>query len=162
MNLMSLGMLQSRGYEFKLENNHLYVLKETDVVMKSVRKHSLYYLIAEPVIWRSDAVADGDMSLWHKRLCHVGKKGLTHLIKSKAIRGATVTDYETCEQCILAKSKKSPYQKSKFTSTAPLQYAHSDLWGRARNESLGGGKYFISIMDDFSRKLWIYILKNKS
>lgn len=27
---------------------------------------------------------------------------------------------------------------------------------------MGGGRYFISIIDDFSRKLWIFILKEKT
>lgn len=41
---------------------------------------------------------------------------------------------------------------------------HSDLWGSSATQSLGGrgARYFLSIIDDFSRKLWVYILKNKS
>lgn len=27
---------------------------------------------------------------------------------------------------------------------------------------MSGGKYFISIIDDYSRKVWVYILKDKS
>ena len=33
--------------------------------------------------------------------------------------------------------------------------------GPSLYESLGGGKYFMSIIDDFSKKVWIYILKTK-
>ncbi|KAL5557135.1 hypothetical protein UlMin_039371 [Ulmus minor] len=43
-----------------------------------------------------------------------------------------------------------------------LGYVHSDLWGPSQKESLGGGKYFISFIDDCSRKVWVFILKNKS
>lgn len=42
-----------------------------------------------------------------------------------------------------------------------LDYVHSDLWGPSRVESHSGGRYFMSIIDDHSRKLWIYILKTK-
>lgn len=40
--------------------------------------------------------------------------------------------------------------------------AHSDLWGPSSVNSVGGGRYYMSIIDDFSRKCWIYILKEKS
>ena len=68
----------------------------------------------------------------------------------------------TCEECILAKSKKLPYPKGKHTSTAPLDYDHSDLWGPAPVNSVGGGRYYMSIIDDYSRKTWLYVLKEKS
>ncbi|CAL9028169.1 unnamed protein product, partial [Prunus brigantina] len=38
---------------------------------------------------------------------------------------------------------------------------HSDLCS-VETTSHGGGKYFITFIDDFSRKTWVYILKNKS
>jgi hypothetical protein len=31
-----------------------------------------------------------------------------------------------------------------------------------RNQSLGGAKYFVTLIDDFSRKIWVYFCKNKS
>ena len=48
------------------------------------------------------------------------------------------------------------------TSQKPFEYAHSDLWGPARTMTHGGGQYFLTIIDDYSRRVWIYILKNKS
>ena len=69
---------------------------------------------------------------------------------------------QTCEECILGKSKKLPYPKGKHVSSSPLDYAHADLWGPAKPSTTGGGRYFLSIIDDYSRKLWIYILKEKS
>ena len=43
-----------------------------------------------------------------------------------------------------------------------MEYIHSDLWGAPSTpDSLGGCKYFISFIDDYSRKVWIYFLKSK-
>ncbi|TXG52017.1 hypothetical protein EZV62_021186 [Acer yangbiense] len=33
-----------------------------------------------------------------------------------------------------------------------LDYVHSDLWGSARTQSLGGSRYFMTIVDDYSRR----------
>lgn len=54
----------------------------------------------------------------------------------------------------------------KFSSTIHdtigiVNYIHSDLWGLARVQSRGGARYFMSIIDDFSRKVWVHILKSK-
>jgi hypothetical protein len=38
---------------------------------------------------------------------------------------------------------------------------HADLWGPTKTASIGGGHYFLSIIDDYSRRLWVFILKHK-
>lgn len=43
-----------------------------------------------------------------------------------------------------------------------LDYVHSDLWGPSRTPSQSGSRYFMFLIDDFSRRDCIYILKNKS
>ena len=44
---------------------------------------------------------------------------------------------------------------------ACLDYIHADLWGPAKEATFGGNRYFLSIIDDFSRKVWVYLLKSK-
>ena len=39
---------------------------------------------------------------------------------------------------------------------------HSDLWGPSKTLTHWGGSYFLSIIDDYSRRIWVFILKNKS
>ena len=40
-----------------------------------------------------------------------------------------------------------------------LEYVHSNLWGPTRVFTHGGNKYFLSLIDDYSRKVWLYLLK---
>lgn len=54
------------------------------------------------------------------------------------------------------------YEAGFHSSKETLDYAHSDLWGPAQTSSMGRGRHFLSIIDDFSRKVWVYILKEKS
>jgi len=42
-----------------------------------------------------------------------------------------------------------------------LQLVHTDICGTLDPVSLGGNRYFITFIDDFSRKSWVYILKEK-
>jgi len=43
-----------------------------------------------------------------------------------------------------------------------LELVHTDVWGKASIFSLGGSLYFVTFIDDSSRKVWIYSLKHKS
>lgn len=42
-----------------------------------------------------------------------------------------------------------------------LGVIHSDMCGPFEVPSLGGNKYFITFVDEFSRILWIYLIKTK-
>jgi len=41
-----------------------------------------------------------------------------------------------------------------------LDLIHSDVW-ESPEVSLGGAKYFVSFIDDYSRRLWVYPIKKK-
>nr|GFB18970.1 retrovirus-related Pol polyprotein from transposon TNT 1-94 [Tanacetum cinerariifolium] len=46
-------------------------------------------------------------------------------------------------------------------SRGVIDYVHSDLWSPSQMESLGGKRYFLSIVDDYSRRVWVYLLRFK-
>ena len=52
--------------------------------------------------------------------------------------------------------------KVMHTTKAILDYVHSDYWGPSRVPSLGGEKCFLSIIDDYSRMTWVFMMKHKS
>src|SRR5690606_38916037 len=41
-------------------------------------------------------------------------------------------------------------------------YIHSNCWGPSKVESLKGHMYFVSMIDDYSRKIWVIFMKHKS
>ena len=43
-----------------------------------------------------------------------------------------------------------------------MELVDSDVFGHMSVPSLGGSRYYVSSIDDFSRMTWIYFLKNKS
>ena len=47
-------------------------------------------------------------------------------------------------------------------SEGVLDLVHSDVWEPAPIEARGGARYYVTFIDDFSRKVWIYFLKEKS
>ena len=66
-----------------------------------------------------------------------------------------------CDACQKGKSHQLPYSRSSSVSSAPLELIFSDVWGPAC-ASVGGNKYYVSFVDDYSKFTWIYLIKNKS
>ncbi|KAK3014360.1 hypothetical protein RJ639_009082 [Escallonia herrerae] len=58
--------------------------------------------------------------------------------------------------------KRVSFKAASHTSKGVLDYIHSDVWGPIKHISNGGARYFVTFIDDFSRKVWVYFMKHKS
>ena len=68
-----------------------------------------------------------------------------------------------CEGCILGKQHKESFPAGKsIRAKAPLEIVHSDVCGPMQVPSLGGNRYVLTFIDDYTRKTWVYMLKQKS
>lgn len=61
------------------------------------------------------------------------------------------------KDCVLGKSTRASFKPSVHTSGGggALEYIYSE------EVSLGRAKYFLSIIDDYSKMVWVYLLKQK-
>ena len=53
------------------------------------------------------------------------------------------------------------FSSSIHKSKGPLDYLYLDLWGPSKVSSMGGTTYMLTIIDDLSRKIWVFFLKQK-
>uniref|UniRef100_UPI00144403F4 DDE-type integrase/transposase/recombinase n=1 Tax=Acinetobacter indicus TaxID=756892 RepID=UPI00144403F4 len=97
-----------------------------------------------------------------RRLGHVSDRGLKELGKQGLFGKDKLDDLEFCENCIYGKSTRVKFTRSTEVTRETLSYVHSDLSGPSRTQTPGGGRYFITFIDDCSRKVWVYILKHKN
>ena len=91
--------------------------------------------------------------LWHKRLGHVSDRGLTELAKQEVLGNTKLQAMEFCETCVYGKSCRVKFGIGVQRTKGTLDYIHSDLWAPAKTQSLSGARYFMSIVDDYSRRL---------
>ncbi|GFV36360.1 retrovirus-related Pol polyprotein from transposon RE1 [Trichonephila clavipes] len=67
------------------------------------------------------------------------------------------------ESSYIVKVQESFIQKDgAVRSKRPLELLHMDLCGPMPTESQGGNKYFLSIIDDYSRKVTVFPIRNNS
>ena len=43
-----------------------------------------------------------------------------------------------------------------------LDLIHLDVWGPTQNMSIGGSRYFLIFIDDFTRHTWVCLIEKKS
>eukprot|EP00253_Pinus_taeda_P021000 PITA_21000 len=163
--LISLGVLDSDGYKFTGQDGVLKVFKGALVVMKAKKVGNLYRLKGSTQIGEAAVASEEEEAgtrLWHQRLGHMSEKGLQILMKHKSLPGLKSLNLDFCKHCVYGKQCKQKFKVGKHNSKDVLDYIHSDLWGPSPVMSYGGALYFLTFIDDYSRKVWIYMLKRKA
>ncbi|KAK1422630.1 hypothetical protein QVD17_17916 [Tagetes erecta] len=100
------------------------------------------------------------LNLWHSRLGHPSDNALAVIKNSLGIK--TQSELSPCETCHRAKQHRVPFPLSDHKSKNIGDLVHLDVWGPYKVQSCDGFKYFLTIVDDYSRVVWVYLLKNKT
>ena len=93
------------------------------------------------------------LKLWHMRLGHAGEKALLSLVNQGLLKGAKTCKLDFCEHCVLGKQTRVKFGTAIHNTKSILDYVHSDVWGPTKTTSLGGMHYFVTFVDDFSRRV---------
>ncbi|KAK2994443.1 hypothetical protein RJ640_001259 [Escallonia rubra] len=111
------------------------------------------------------ACFDNQSWLWHLRLGHLNFGGLKLLSTKNMIKGLPSIDQpdQLCKACLVGKQHRHSFPKESISrAKAPLELIHTDVCGPIDPASLGKNRYFLLFIDDYSRKTWVYFLKQKS
>ncbi len=105
------------------------------------------------------AAKEDNSTLWHHRLGHMSEKGMQLLAKAKVI--PAIEDLpEMCGHCMIGKQRRASFSMRSSRRKRPLDLVHTDVCSIGER-SLGGASYFVTFIDDYSRKVWAFALKSK-
>ena len=167
-NLISGSTLDSLGMKFTGQNGKIKVYgNDGSQLFYAVKYNGLY--VCKPKYKKSivaNTVSVNDIHDWHSKFCHINPQYIVNTSKKNSVFGLPelkLPQNFDCEPCKLAKTKRKSFKPlPEIRSKKPLQLLHMDVCGKLPCASLGGSKYFLSIIDDFSRKVTVYPLKSKS
>ncbi|GKB87116.1 retrovirus-related pol polyprotein from transposon TNT 1-94 [Tanacetum coccineum] len=151
--LISVGLLDEEGYHVGFGNQHWKVTKGSLVVAHGNKRGSLY--MVEVPSDGINAVIDGrgNTALWHQRLGHMSEKGMKILASKGRILDLQKAVVGFFEPCVLGKQKKVSFVKSRNTRKLQrLELVHTDVYGPTSVASIGGSHYYVTFIDDNSRK----------
>ena len=87
---------------------------------------------------------------------------MSKLIRKNLVKGLPKVNYERnklCDACQLEKQTINTFKPRNIVSTTrPLELLHMGLFGPTRTASLGGRRYGLVIVDDYSRFTWVIFL----
>ncbi|CAI7749376.1 unnamed protein product [Closterium sp. NIES-54] len=106
--------------------------------------------------------------LWHHRLGHPSLTRLRGLASRVLVSGLPRSHptlppgpAPTCVPCVEGRQRAAPHSSEFPPTEAPLQTLHMDVWGPARVRGQGHERYFLLVVDDYSRYTTVFPLRSK-
>lgn len=96
--------------------------------------------------------------LWHCRLGHASVGKIKHIL----FLSSCPVSSSICFICPKGKQHKKFFLHSTIKTSRAFELLHVDNWGPFHLSTTHGHRYFLSIVDDFSRATWCYLLSYKS
>lgn len=129
----------------------------------------MFVLLASVVLQETSTflqlATEDSLQLWHRRFGHLSYKGLRTLQYKQMVKGLPLVkaSNKSCTECFVSKQHRDAIpKKSQWRASHKLQLVHADICGPITPNSNSNKRYFITFIDDFSRKVWIYFLAEKS
>lgn len=167
VNLLSISQIVSKGNTVIFDNSGCKVLDEnSDVIVTGEHVNNMFKL-RKTCLSESQCFVSKDgtttRDIWHQRMAHLNMQDLSKL-KNHLATGISFSDSRdktVCVPCTKGKHSRQQFPKEGSRATSILDLIHSDLCGPMEVHSFNGAKYFLTLIDDLSRKVFVYFLKTK-
>jgi hypothetical protein len=169
--LISVSKLDSSGFGFHFGNKRFVLYSGSREIASGALCDGLYKLDLDPnypsshnvfATIGSKRVNDEFSSmLWHRRLGHISRERMERLTRDGILDSLDFSDFQTCVDCVKGKLTRAR-KKGATRSEGLLEIIHTDICGPFTPSTLGGYKYFITFIDDFSRYGYIFLIHEKS
>ncbi|KAG6465891.1 hypothetical protein O3G_MSEX015473 [Manduca sexta] len=180
-NLLSVSCLVNKGYKVIFYKDKCKIFDKQDMLAIATLENGIYKLdtIGQPLceggnnnfvysVERQDIPSEGKVAvesqeIWHRRLGHLNSKSMS-LLRQGMVTGINynLNIFNPCAECIKGKLSKLPFPKKSYSrATQVLGLVHTDVCGPMPCVSFSGAKYFLTFIDDFTRKTFVYFMRTK-
>lgn len=101
---------------------------------------------------------------WHARLGHINMAALRRMAREELVRGLpSIGDVgRLCDACQAGKQRRTPFpSEAQFRAKRALELVHGDLCGPVTPATPSGNNYFLLLVDDYSRYMWLAAIPSK-
>ena len=162
LNLISTSKLDDERFTNSFSESKWKLTKGSLVVARGKKQNTLYVMEAKLHKGEINAAQrDVSIELWHRRLGHISEKGLQTLVKKQFLPNLQGMPLKTCDHCLVGKTHRVvfyTYPPSRRLNVIDL--IHTDVC-TMQTRNIGGALYFVTFIDDHSRKVWGFALKTK-
>jgi transposase InsO family protein len=96
---------------------------------------------------------------------HIHFDNLVKVSRRKVVREIpriTKPTNTLCKHCQQGNQTKTGFKSKEYSTTIPLEIVHTNLVGATTTKGLKDEKYFMLLVDDYTRMTVVFFLKNKS
>lgn len=167
--LLSIPAMINKGAEVHFKDSTCAIIIDDNIMKIGQRDGKLYKLNTKEMTtayFTSEGMANNSIKLWHSRYGHLGYGNLKLMSTKAMVNGLSFNAKEEfdrdCGGCVEGKQHREAFpKKTQHRATDLLELIHSDV-GCINIDSVGGSKYYVIFIDDFSRYTSIYFLKKKN
>lgn len=161
-NLISVSQLIVKGNSVQFTNGGCEIYNKSGELVGIASLINGVYKLRQPEALMAAVMDSSD--IWHRRLGHVNSNYLNKM--QDAVEGLTLdrkTDItkSSCVVCCEGKQSRLPFPNNNNRSNELIHTIHTDICGPF-SPSLGGSRYYILFVDDYSRMVYVYFIKQKS
>jgi hypothetical protein len=166
-NLLSVSQMCDQGHKVTFDSQKCEIRKEGlgKLVATAARTSSNIYVLSEIGNEKCCLGKEDESWLWHRRMGHMHFDILVKVSKREAVREMphiTKPTNTLCKHCQQGKQTKTKFKSKEYSTTKPLEIMHTDLVGPTTTKGLKGERYFMLLVDDYTRMTVVCFLKNKS
>ena len=167
-NILSLGRLDEEGYKMTMFGGQLAIHDQDDALLAEVHHtEGRLYLLKLKVEDNCLLPEANDNSswIWHLRYGHSNYHFLKNMATKQLVEGLPPITLPTqlCHNDLAGKQSRVPFPKmTVFRANAPLELVFANICGPISPSTLGGSQYFLLIVDNYSRLMWVAMMKLKS
>lgn len=164
-NLLSVSKIIKSGckVEFDKTGCSLYNSNNQKVATANLINDTYRLNINYSKIFAMSAKAESLTHLWHQRLGHLNYNDVHKLPNcTTGVQLSSQKEKYVCISCLEGKQTRQSFPSNGSRASGLLELVHTDVCGPIQVASIGGARYFTTFIDDFSRKVYVYIIKSKT
>jgi hypothetical protein len=163
--LLSISALEKKGYRVAFIDGEVLMWAKGQTINEAIiigsEENGLYRLKGHSETAMAHAI-EKSCELWHRILAHINYKALPYICKAVIGLLELKVDHEgICNGCAQGKNIKNPFPKRDNKVKGVLELIHSYVCGPMPSASISEYVYYVSFIDDYSRKTRVYLLKSK-
>ncbi|TYK16527.1 hypothetical protein E5676_scaffold21G003420 [Cucumis melo var. makuwa] len=161
------GQLDDLDCKVVVEKRLMKVIQGVLVLMKRRKVDANLYMLEGETLQEGEASVASSSSgenlsmMWHRKLGHMSEQGLKFFVEQNLLPELTKVSLPFCEHCVTSKQHRLKFNTSSSRSKMILELVHYDVW-QSLVTSLGGARYFVFFIDDYSKRCWVYPIKKKT
>ena len=163
--LLSVRRLTDIGFEVRFDSDGCKISKSGKIYATGYLRNNLFVLNHNEKALNTSEYQNDCVHVWHRRLGHKNIQAISMSVSKNLVQGIKIRKCKCsseCEICLRGKLTRNKFPKSSSSrSKEILDLVHCDLCGPMQNTTPSGNRYFLTLIDNYSRYCTVFFLASK-